>query len=52
MPDAMTRTIRRLRGGVKHAGNAVLGALAIALIKALRRTDPDWLGDLPVGRCA
>jgi len=45
MPDAMTRTIRRLRGGVKHAGNAVLGALAIALIKALRRTDPDWLGD-------
>jgi len=45
MPDAMTRMIRRLRGGVKHAGNAVLGALAIALIKALRRTDPDWLGD-------
>ena len=45
MPDAMTRTILRLRGGVKHAGNAVLGALAIALIKALRRTDPEWLGD-------
>ena len=45
MPDSMTRTIGRLRGGVKQAGNAALGALAIALIKALRRTDPDWLGD-------
>ncbi|MGH6684619.1 MAG: lipid A biosynthesis lauroyl acyltransferase, partial [Pseudolabrys sp.] len=41
----MMRIIRRVRGGVKRAGGALLGLLAIALLKALRLTDPDRMAD-------
>jgi len=36
---------RRLQRGLKSAGNAVLGALTLGLLKALRLTDPDKLAD-------
>lgn len=41
----MTRMIRRLRRGSKLAGNALLGTLAVALLKGLRHTDPDRMAD-------
>jgi Kdo2-lipid IVA lauroyltransferase/acyltransferase len=43
MPNG--RTIARLRGGLKRAGDAAIGALAVGLIKLLRLTNPDWLSD-------
>ncbi len=46
MPNAMRRTIRRLRRRAKRAGDAAIGALAVALIKGLRRVPPDALADL------
>ncbi len=45
MPSAMTRMIRRLRRGAKRAGDALLGALAVRLLKGLRLTNPDWMAD-------
>ena len=45
MPNAMTRTIRRARRGMRYAGNALLGTLAVALLKGLRRIDPDKMAD-------
>jgi KDO2-lipid IV(A) lauroyltransferase len=45
MPDAMRRMKRRLRRGARSAGNAVLGALAVGLLKALRRIDPDRMAN-------
>lgn len=39
------RMIRRLRRGSKRAGNALLGTLAVALLKGLRHTDPDRMAD-------
>jgi KDO2-lipid IV(A) lauroyltransferase len=38
--------IRRLRRSGKRASNALLGAFAVALLKGLRRTDPDRLADI------
>ena len=37
--------IRRLRRGLKHAGEALLGALAVGLLKGIRLTDPDEMAD-------
>jgi KDO2-lipid IV(A) lauroyltransferase len=37
--------LKRLKRGLKRAGRAVLGALAVGLLKALRLTDPDKLAD-------
>jgi Kdo2-lipid IVA lauroyltransferase/acyltransferase len=37
--------IRRRRRGAKRAGDALLGALAVALLKGLRHTDPDRMAD-------
>jgi KDO2-lipid IV(A) lauroyltransferase len=41
----MENMIRRLRRGGKRAGNALLGALAVALLKGLRHTNPDRMAD-------
>ncbi|HYC15858.1 MAG TPA: lipid A biosynthesis lauroyl acyltransferase [Pseudolabrys sp.] len=41
----MRRIFRRLRRGFKRASDALKGLLAISLLKALRRTDPDKLAD-------
>jgi len=45
MPNLFRRMIRRTRRGAKGAGDAVVGALAIGLIKTLRLIDPDRLAD-------
>ena len=45
MPNAMTRTIRRIRRGAKRAGNALLGVLAVRLLKGLRMIPPDPMAD-------
>ena len=37
----MTRTIRRMRRGAKRAGNALLGVLAVRLLKGLRMIPPE-----------
>lgn len=37
---------RRLQRGLKSAGNAVLGVLALGLLKILRLADPDKLADI------
>jgi KDO2-lipid IV(A) lauroyltransferase len=39
------RMIRRLRRGIKGASDAVVGALAVALLKALRHTNPERMID-------
>jgi KDO2-lipid IV(A) lauroyltransferase len=41
----MTRMFRRMRRGLKGASDAVIGSLAIALLKLLRRIDPDRMVD-------
>ncbi|HZL39156.1 MAG TPA: lipid A biosynthesis lauroyl acyltransferase [Pseudolabrys sp.] len=41
----MTGVVRPLRRVVKHAGNALAGALAIAMLKALRLIDADRMAD-------
>jgi KDO2-lipid IV(A) lauroyltransferase len=41
MPNAFRRMKRRLRRGAKRASDAMLGALAVSLLKGLRTTDPD-----------
>jgi KDO2-lipid IV(A) lauroyltransferase len=45
MPNAMTRMIRLARRGAKRASNALLGALAVTLLKGLRLTNPDRMAD-------
>jgi KDO2-lipid IV(A) lauroyltransferase len=45
MPSAMKRMKRRLRRGAKRAGDAMLGALAVRLIKGLRLIPPNALAD-------
>jgi KDO2-lipid IV(A) lauroyltransferase len=45
MRNAITRLIRRVRRGAKRAGDALIGALALGLLKGLRLTDPDWMAD-------
>ena len=46
MPSMMKRMKRRLRRGAKRAGDAMLGALAVRLIKGLRLIPPNALADL------
>ena len=45
MPSMMKRMKRRLRRGAKRAGDAMLGALAVRLIKGLRLIPPNALAD-------
>jgi Kdo2-lipid IVA lauroyltransferase/acyltransferase len=45
MPNAFRRIKRRLRRGVKRANDDLIGALAVGLLKALRRIDPDHMTD-------
>jgi KDO2-lipid IV(A) lauroyltransferase len=45
MRNAMRRKIRRLQRGGRHAGNALLGALTVGLLRALRHTDADRMAD-------
>ena len=40
------QAIRRLRGAVKRAGNAVAGSIAVALLKLMRRVDPVRLANM------
>jgi KDO2-lipid IV(A) lauroyltransferase len=42
----MRRIVRRLRRGAKRIGDAVIGALAVGLIKALRSVDADRMADV------
>lgn len=41
MASAVKRTVRRLRRGAKRSGDAVIGAIAIGLLKLVRLADPD-----------
>jgi len=41
----LSRKLRRLRRGLKRAGNALLGFLAVRLIKGLRLANPDGMAD-------
>ena len=45
MPNSLRRMIRRTRRGAKRAGDAVAGALAVGLLRGLRRADPDRTAD-------
>ena len=45
MPNSYRRSIRRARRGAKRAGNALVGTLAVGLLKGLRHTDPDRMAD-------
>ncbi len=45
MPSPFRRTIRRTRRAAKRIGNAVIGTLAIGLIKSLRLVDPDRMAN-------
>jgi KDO2-lipid IV(A) lauroyltransferase len=45
MRNAMRRTMRRLQRGGKRASNALLGGIAVGLIKVLRLTNPDRMAD-------
>ncbi len=45
MPNAFKRMTRRARRAAKRAGDAVIGSLAVGLIKALRSVDPDRMAD-------
>ena len=45
MPNAVRRMKRRLRRGAKAASDAVIGAVAVGLLKGLRRVDFDRLAD-------
>ena len=45
MPNSFRRMIRRTRRGAKRAGNALVGSLAVALLKGLRHIDPDRMAD-------
>lgn len=45
MPSMMKRMKRRLRHSAKRAGDAMLGALAVRLIKGLRLIPPNTLAD-------
>jgi Kdo2-lipid IVA lauroyltransferase/acyltransferase len=45
MPNSTKRIIRRARRGAKRAGDAIVGALAVGLLKGLRLTNPDRMAD-------
>ena len=45
----MRRTVRRLKRATKHAANSAIGAVTIGLLKLLRQTNPDTMGNI-VGR--
>jgi KDO2-lipid IV(A) lauroyltransferase len=42
----MRRTVRRLKRATKHAANSVIGAVTIGLLKLLRQTNPDTMGNI------
>jgi KDO2-lipid IV(A) lauroyltransferase len=46
MSAAAKRTIRRLRRGAKRAGDAIAGAAAVGLLKAVRLGNPDRMADI------
>jgi KDO2-lipid IV(A) lauroyltransferase len=46
MPNTMGDMVRRIRRRVRRAGNAVLGALAVGLLNALRLGDLDRTADM------
>jgi Lauroyl/myristoyl acyltransferase len=46
MPNAFKRMTRRARRAAKRASDAMIGALAVGLIKALRLVDPDRMADV------
>ena len=46
MKTASRRMKQRLRRSAKGAGNALIGALAVGVIKLLRLTDPDRMADI------
>ena len=41
----MKRLFRRMRRRIKRAGDAVVGALAIGVLKTVRMIDPDKMSD-------
>ncbi len=45
MPNSYRRMIRRTRRGAKRAADAVVGALAVGLLKGLRHIDPERMAD-------
>jgi KDO2-lipid IV(A) lauroyltransferase len=45
MPNAFARTKRKFHRGIKRGGDAVIGALAVTLLKGLRLADPDRLAN-------
>jgi KDO2-lipid IV(A) lauroyltransferase len=45
MPTTTKRTIRRLRRRLKRAGDVLLGALAVRLLKGLRLANPDMMAN-------
>ena len=49
MPTATRWTIRQLRRGAKRAGDAMVGALAIGVINALRHIDPARTANFAAG---
>jgi KDO2-lipid IV(A) lauroyltransferase len=49
MPAAAKRTIRRLRRGAKRAGDAIAGAAAVGLLKAVRLGNPNRMADFAGG---
>ncbi|HEY7231654.1 MAG TPA: lipid A biosynthesis lauroyl acyltransferase [Pseudolabrys sp.] len=42
----MSRMVRRLKRAIKHAVNSVVGAATIGLLKLLRLTDPNRMGNV------
>jgi len=44
-----TRLARRTAAQLKRAGNSVAGSIAVLLLKAIRRTDPDRIADFAGG---
>ena len=45
MPNSYRRVIRRTRRSAKRAGDAIVGALAVGLLKGLRHSDLKRMGD-------
>jgi KDO2-lipid IV(A) lauroyltransferase len=45
MPNMVTQMMRRMRRRAKRAGDIVLGALAVCLLKGLRLSNPDRTAD-------
>src|SRR6202142_3066501 len=46
MPNAFKRMTRRARPAAKRAGDAMIGALSVGLLKALHLVNPDRMADV------